>query len=290
MSRIANAFLPTDAAFAAGVNVPVIDVSAGGGQMGYVPDYTSWVSNQAYVRRHLICLLIEAPTIFQNLPSPDYWVGTLRALVEICALSITGLNQEITVETSDANPVGGGGQVQEEFTNVTFARSTPTFRWNERYGMAIYRFLAGWIRYGLMDPESKVASVNTIAGNAVPDMLADRYSATMIFIEPDPTMVNVQRSWLCTNMFPKRTGENSGQREITSAMEIGTLDIEFSALTQYGAGVDALAQRLLNSISITGANPYNAQAFVQAISADVSAQSIGFANGVEELVNNAAVV
>lgn len=290
MSRIQNVFLPPGAAFSAGANIPVVDVSAGGGQMGYTPDYTSWVSNQAMVRRNLICLLVEAPTIFQSLPSPDYWVGTLRALVELCALSITGLNLEITVETSDANPVGGAGQVQEEFTNVTMARSTPTFRWNERYGMAIYRFLAGWIRYGMMDPESKVASVNTIPGNAVPDMLADRYSATMIFIEPDPTMTTVNKSWLCTNMWPKRTGEQAGQRELTTAMEIATLDIEFAALTQFGAGVDALAQRLLNAISITGANPYNAQAFVQAITADVAAQSTGFANGVETLAETATIV
>lgn len=289
MSRLSDTFLASGSAFAKGVSAPVVDLR-NGGQMAYAPDLTSWVSNQAYVGRNIIPLLLEAPTAFQNLPNPDVWVGTFRSLVEQRALSITGLNQELTVDTSDANPVGGGGQVQEEFTNVTMARSTPTFRWNEAYNMAIYRFISGWIRYCMMDPESKVALVNTIAGNAVPDMLADRYSATMAFIEPDPTHTKVVRSWLCTNMFPKRTGELAGKRELTAALEIGTYDIEFTALTQQGLGVDQMCQQLLNAINITNANPYNKQAFIQAVSADVLATAQGYAKNVENIAAQAVQV
>jgi hypothetical protein len=291
MSRINNVFLPQGVAYAQGATNSMVDLRYGG-QNGYAPDLTSWVSNQAYVRKNLICLLVEAPTAFQNLDQPDYWVGTLRSLVELQALSITGLNMEMTVETSDANPVGGGGQVQEEFTNVTMQRSNPTFRWNERYGLAIYNFLTGWVRYCMMDPESKVASVNTIPGNAVPDMLADRYSATMAFIEPDPTHTKVNKAWLCTNMYPKNSigGSLGGQRELTQGGEIGTLDIEFSCLAQQGAGVIAFCQQLLNSINITNANPYNRQAFVSQISAEVTAQSQGYSNGIDTLAANAAVV
>lgn len=291
MSRINNVFLPQGVAYAKGATNSMVDLR-NGGQNGYTPDLTSWVSNQAYVRRNLICLLVEAPTAFQNLDQPDYWVGTLRSLVELQALSITGLNMEWTIETSDANPVGGGGQVQEEFTNVTVQRSNPTFRWNERYGLAIYNFLTGWVRYCMMDPESKVASVNTIPGNAVPDMLADRYAATMAFIEPDPTHTKVNKAWLCTNMYPKNGigGSLGGQRELTQGGEIGTLDVEFSCLAQQGSGVIAFCQQLLNSINITNANPYNRQAFVQAINANVTAQSQGYANGIENLAATAAVV
>lgn len=291
MSRINNVFLPQGVAYAKGATNSMVDLR-NGGQNGYAPDLTSWVSNQAYVRRNLICLLVEAPTAFQNLDQPDYWVGTMRSLFELQALSITGLNMEMTIETSDANPVGGGGQVQEEFTNVTMQRSNPTFRWNERYGLAIYNFLTGWVRYCMMDPESKVASVNTIPGNAVPDMLADRYAATMAFIEPDPTHTKVNKAWLCTNMYPKNSigGSLGGQRELTQGGEIGTLDVEFACLAQQGSGVIAFCQRLLNSINITNANPYNRAAFVSAISADVTAQSKGYGNGIEELAATAAVV
>lgn len=291
MSRINNVFLPQGVAYAKGATNSMVDLR-NGGQNGYTPDLTSWMSNQAYVRRNLICLLVESPTAFQNLDQPDYWVGTLRSLVELQALSITGLNMEWTIETSDANPVGGGGQVQEEFTNVTVQRSNPTFRWNERYGLAIYNFLTGWVRYCMMDPESKVASVNTIPGNAVPDMLADRYAATMAFIEPDPTHTKVNKAWLCTNMYPKNSigGSLGGQRELTQGGEIGTLDVEFACLAQQGSGVIAFCQQLLNSINITNANPYNRQAFVQAINADVTRQSQGYSNGIENLAATAAVV
>ena len=291
MSRINDVFLPQGSAFSRGTQAPVVDPS-NGGQMGYAPDYTTWVSNQAYVRRNLICLLVEPPSAFLNLPQSDKWIGTLRSLVEQQALSITGLSQELNIETVDSNPVGGGGQVQEEFTNVTMNRSTPTFRWNERYGMPLYRFFNGWVRYCMMDPETKVASINTLAGNAVPDMLADRYTMTCAFIEPDPTHTKVVRAWLCANMFPKGNigGNLNGQRELTAAGEIGSLDIEFSAITQYGEGVNAMAQRLLNAINITNANPYTRQAFVQNISADVLATANGYAKSVDQLAQQQATV
>ena len=285
MSRTNDVFLAQNQAYARGASNLVSNLELGG-QMGYAPDLTSWVNNQAYVRRNLIALLVEPPTAFLSLPDSQKWIGTLRALVEQQALSITGLNVALNVETSDSNPVGGGGQVQEEFINVTRARSTPTFRWNERYGMPIYRFFNWWISYCMMDPETKVAGINTVPGNAVPDMLADRYSMTVAFIEPDPTHTKVVRSWLCTNMFPNRgINEMAGQRELTAAGEILTHDIEFSALTQQGEGVNAMCQTLLNAISITNANPQLRQAFVQSISSEVLATSTGYARGVQDLAS-----
>lgn len=291
MARAADVFLPDGVAYAQGSQNPVIDLSKGG-QQGYTPDYTSWISNQAYVSRQVIPILVEAPTAFLNLQASDMWIATLRSLVELQPLSITGLQMEMTIETSDANPVGGGGQVQEEFTNVTMQRSTPTFRWNERYGLAIYNFLTAWVRYCMMDPESKVASVNTIPGNAVPDMLADRYTMTMAFIEPDPTHTKVVKAWLCTNMFPKNSigSALSGRREMAAGGEIATLDQEFSALTQQGAGVNAFCQRLLNQINITNANPFNREAFIQDIDAEVNNAPTGYAQGISDLAANAVTV
>lgn len=289
MSRISNVLLPEGTAYAEKSTNLMIDL-ANGGQQGFAPDLTSWISNQAYVRRNVIPILVEAPTAFNNLPNSSYWIGTLRSLVELQALSITGLSMEMTIETSDANPVGGGGQVQEEFTNVTYQRSNPSFRWNERYGLPIYHFLTGWVRYCMMDPESKVAGINTIAGNAVPDMLADRYTMTMMFIEPDPTHTKVVKAWLCTNMFPKNSigsGLN-GQRELTQGGEIVSMEQEFSALTQIGAGVNAFAQTLLNQMSITNANPYNRAAFINAISAEVTARPDSYASSINKTSTSAA--
>lgn len=288
MSRVTDAILQPNIGSAVGKQNPMLDLRFGG-QMGYTPDLTQWVSNQSYVRRNLICVLIEAPTGFGLLPNPEYWVGTLRALVELHALSITGLNGGLKVEVADTSPVGGAGEMHQDFTNVTRDRSTPVFRWNEKYGMPIFNFLQGWISGLMMDANSKVATVAT-TGSRPADMLADVYSATMLFIEPDTTHTKVVKSWLCTNMWPHGTGDFTGQRELQQAGEPVNIDVEFSAISQVGIGVDAFAQTILDSMSITGANPHNRPAFANAISADVAATTTGYKENISSLANSAIKV
>lgn len=283
MARVTDALLE-GRAFSRGATQPMLDLSYGG-QMGFSPDLREWVSNAAYVRRNVFCLLLEAPKAFTRLTdqNPDIWNRCLRALLELHPRTIEGLNAGLTVETAET-PVGGGGEVQEEFTNVTRARSQPVFTFDEKYGMPIQTFLYNWITYALMDPESKIANMGTLASNFPPDMLPDQYTATCIFIEPDPTHRKVVKSWLCTNMFPKGTGDILGSRDITSPMQLQQLNIEFTALTQFGLGVNQLAQRLLDNINITNANPYFRPAHVQEISPDVATHTgTGYEAKVENL-------
>lgn len=253
-----------------------------GGVNGFSPDMTEWVSNQSYIRRNVFCLLIEAPLGFNDLEQSDYWIGTLRALVELHPLSITGLNATLTAVFAET-PVGGAGQMQEDVTDVTESRSQIVFRWNEKYGMSINRFLRGWMTYLMMDPNSKVASINTLPGRTVTDMLADRTTATMIFIETDPTHTKVVKAWLSSNMQPKTTGDVTGSRDLTQPGEAVNYDVEFTGITVYNNGVNAFAQRLLNAINITGANPMNRAAWVDRIHADVVAQRKSYGQGIADL-------
>ena len=287
MSRLATAILQTGTAFSAGHQAPMLDLQLGG-QMGYAPDLTEWVSNQAYIRKNLICLLIEAPLGFKDLPNPEYWVGTLRSLVELHARSIDGLNATLEVDVSDT-PVGGGGQVHHHFTDVKMTPSNVTFKWDEKYGMPVSTFLRGWITNLLMDPDTKFANLSTM-GKKPADMLADMYAATMLFMEPDPTHTHIVKAWLVTNMFPKTTGEITGTRDLTQAGEPLTHDVAFTGIAQYSLGVDAFAQQMLNGINITGANPYNRPAFVQAITQDVAATKKSYSSNVSDLSNSAVRV
>lgn len=280
--RVADAILQPNFAYAAGHQAPMVDLQFGG-QMGYAQDLTEWVSNQAYVRRNMICLLVEAPKAFKLLPNPEYWIATLRALVELHPMSIDGLNAGLEVETIE-NPFGGGGQMQHDFTNVTETQSVPVFRWNEKYGMPISSFLRGWITNLLMDPNSKFANIATLGPQFAPgDMLADMYTATMAFIEPDPTHTRVVKSWLVTNMFPKGTGDITGRRDLTQAGEAQSIDVTFTGIAQFGLGVDYFCQQLLSGINLTGANPHLRPAFVDRIDADILAARKGYEDNVETL-------
>lgn len=278
MARLTDAII--SGAYTRDIDRPMLDLKYGG-QQGWAPNLTEWVSNAAYVTRPLICILLEAPRMFSVMPDPQKWISSLKALFEVHARSIDGLTQTLTVDT-DQHPVGGAGEQQEEIVNVTREKSSPKFSWNEKYGMPITTFLSYWIRYGMMDPETKFALLSTLNKSEVKDLLPDWYTATAIFIEPDPLHKKVTKAWLCTNMFPKTSGEIVAKRDLTASQEILTIDVEFSAISQVGLGVNKFAQQILDNINIQKADPFMRPSHINKVNADVdAANTTGYKNNTE---------
>lgn len=285
MARIENALLGKSA-FGANQSNPLLDLTHGG-QFGWAPNLTEWVSNQGYVRRNLVCILLEAPKFFSLMPNPEKWVECLRSLLEIHAKAIDGYNAGLEAEFEE-HAVGGAGEMQEELTDVKRARTTPKFSFTEKYGRPIQTFLQNWIQYGMMDPDTKYALIGTLAASQVPsDMLADWFTASVLVFEPDPTHRKVVNSWITTNMMPKGTGEITGKRDLTTAMELVTLDIDFTGISQSGLGTNLVAQRILDTINLENANPYLRPGFIQNISADVDKDTTGYKKGVNDLSSSA---
>jgi hypothetical protein len=289
MSRIASALLGSGIGPAQNYKNPMLDLTYGG-MHGWAPKLDEWVNNQQYIRQNVIPILLEAPTGFKFFPNPDVWISTLRSLMELHSLSITGLNAGLEVEFA-STPVGGSGQQQEDPTDVKETPSAVTHRWNEKYGMPVVRFWSQYIRYLLMDANSKFAGITTLAGakGEVTDMLADRRSFSMLYIEPDPTHTQVVKSWIVTNMMPKSSGEITGQHDKTAAGEPVTYDIAFTGIHQTGWGVQDFAQEVLDGMNITGADPYARAAFIKEISADVTASTnTGYKTSIDKVVENHA--
>ena len=282
MSRLTDAMMT--GGYTSDIDRPILDLK-NGGQNGWSPNLVEWQSNQAYVSRPLHCILLEAPRMFKVMPDSDKWIASLKALFEMHAYAIEGFNAELKVET-DTHDVGGGGEKQHEVVNVTRETSTPKFTFIEKYGRPIQTLLDYWIRYGLMDPETKFALLGTMGSSDVKDMLADWYSATCLFIVPDPLHKTVDKAWLTTNMFPTSTGQITGKRDLKSGQELLTLDIEFPGISQYGLGVNAFAQTILDKINTTNADPFMRPAFATGISADV-AKPDGYAAGISTLAGDA---
>lgn len=266
MSRLTNALLGNQA-YAVGATHPMLDMTYGG-QFGWSPDYSQWVSNQAYVRKNLICILLEAPKFFTLMPNSPVWFQTLKSMVELMPISIEGMNGTIEVEFDQHN-VGGAGEVQHEVTNATRTRSDPTFTYIEKYGLPIQTFLSAWIQYGMMDPETKTALITTLGGQAPADLLADWFTMSCLFMEPDPSGTKVVKSWVSTNMMPHGTGEMISKRDLNSASELLTLSINFTALSQFSLGTDIFAQKILTAINQTNANPMLRPSFIQGIDPNV---------------------
>jgi hypothetical protein len=285
MSRHIPEAILASKAFGTGSTQPMLDFTYGG-QQGWAPNLVEWVSNQAYVRRNLICVLLEAPQFFKLMPDPQKWVSSLKSLMELHCKSIEGFNAGLTVET-DEHPVGGAGEMQQEVTDVKRARTEPSFTFVEKYGMPIQTFLHNWITYGLMDPDTKFAMVGTLSNQKPEDLLADWYSMSCLFMEPDPQHRKVVKSWVTTNMFPKETGEIIGKRDLTTASEVLNITVPFTGISQFSLGTNLFAQKILNTINMNNSNPYLRPSFIQDISADVNAAQDGYKKNVEDLGKSA---
>lgn len=284
MTRLTNALLD-QRAFGRGSNQPMLDPTFGG-QMGYAPALAEWNSNQAYVRQQLIAVLLEAPKFFNYMPDPGKWVDTLKAIIEVHPRSIEGLNAGVTLEFEE-QAVGGAGEVQHEVTDSKRARSEPVHAYVDKYGMPIQSFIYQWITYGIMDPDTKFALINTLAGDKPTDMLADMYTCSVLYMEPDPSHRRVVKSWIGVNMMPKGTGEITGKRDLTAAKEMSALSIEWTGIFQFNLGTNQFAQTILDNINMNNANPYLRPAIVQEISPDVAASSTGYKAGIETLGSSA---
>lgn len=246
-----------------------------GGQNGAMTDFRGFVSNAAYVRKNVIPFLIEAPRAFRYMGNEEVWVGTLKSLIELHARSIEGLNMTLQVDFQD-NAVGGAGEVQSDWSDTKRTPSTPTFSWVDKYGLVINQFFEAWITGLLGDPITKYPTVISQGTDSPPDWLPDMRSATVLFVEPDPTHTKVQRAWLCCNMMPKTAGDAIGSRDLTQGGQFAEYSIEFTAMTQVGAGVNLFALKVLQSLNLSGLNPNLQQAFINDISADVQAQNVGY--------------
>lgn len=271
---------------------PMLDLMQGG-MHGWSPDLTQWISNQAYVRQNLVCILLEAPKFFDLLPDKVKWQEALKAMFELHCRSIDGYAMGLEAEFEE-HPVGGAGEMQEEVTNVKRARSVPKFTFIEKYGMPIQMLLYNWMTYGMMDPDTKYPMINTLRqsdGAEPKDILADWYTATVLVFEPDPTHSKIMKSWITTNMMPKSTGEMLGKRDLTTAKEILTLDVEFTGISQTGAGVNAFAEKILKAINIKNANPYLRPSFIKyegGMESDIAAVHDGYAENTDVLSKGAA--
>lgn len=264
MSRVKDSVLAADAAYAG--QTATNDLSFGG-QGGIAPNIGTvgadgknadiWISNQAYVKRNIIPVVLKYPKFFDYMgDSKDKLIASYKALIELHPLTIDGLTSGLTVEF-DEHAVGGSGEMQEEITNVTRARSTPSFTYKEKAGKSIQKFVDFIIRYGYMDPDTKQPLVAATLPDAAKKGIysPDFYTGSVLFIEPDILQHNAIDAWLSVNMMFKGNGDRTGKRDIHSPGEAPELTLESTAITLNNDVVIKLADKTLKAMTTIGFNP-----------------------------------
>jgi len=253
-----------------------------GGQNGFSQNLGEWLNNSAYVRKPVFGLLLTAPEGVTYMSDPDWWISTLKNLVELRPKSISGLNSKITNEFLETQ-LGWGGEQQYDFSGNKREQSSVSMTWDDIYGGSIGNFWEQFTLWFMADPLTGIAGISTLEGTRPTDMLPDMYSFTMLYIEPDRTMQSVVRSWLISNMAPKDTGDHEGKRDMGSQDEKVEHSIEFTGFQQVGLGPNLLAQAIMDEMNISNANGFMAPAYLQGVSADVAAANGGYITKMEEL-------
>jgi len=279
MPRYSNPFATQSGAYK-GQAVNTINL-AQAGTMQFAPDLANIASNTPHVARNLIPFLIEAPRFFQYSSNPDLMVRCLKAMIENHTRTIDGLNQTITLDTAD-NLVGGSGERIQTPTNVTRATSSPSHGMWELQGRAITKFIKWWITFGIGDENTKVPLVVADGQVSAEDYDATFYGATVLYVEPDPTMTEVVSAYLCTNMFPTATPPWENRKDASQLGQNIDMNIEFTATTDVSIGTMLYARQFLQSLNLAGMNPNETELWLEGISADVKAADMGIAEQLEE--------
>ena len=249
-----------------------LDLSVGG-QQGPLSDPKKWVSSASYVRQRMIAVLVEAPGHMKYMDDGEKRIAILKSLVEVMATNISGLTSKLDVSYAD-HKVSNAGEVHHTPTQVTRAVSEPVFVWPEKEGKAIFKFNSQLITDLIADPETGhpgLITKDAYIKDDSPEFLPDAISMTVLFFEPSKDMTRVTSVWLCTNMMPKTSGEDEGVRAIGEAGGTVEHSIPYTATTEVGKAVVAMAQKYLDDLNQKGFSPSALPAFYDSVSSDVAA-------------------
>ena len=240
-------------------NVEAIDIRHGG-QWGLLPiigeekigkPIHAWMHEQSYQRMDVIPIVLQTPKMFDLLPGSENWHQAIKALFEVHARTIDGLNASLTVETAEHN-LGLSGASVEEVVKVNREATKISIGLDERTGLPFETLFDVWIRYGLEDPDIGHPLITRVAD---PDSLpkhwtAEWYSCTVLFIEPDRLRRKVVHAWLVSDLKPKANPDIIGKKDKSASRELKQLTIDFGgfALPPTNRRVKQLAQSILDII------------------------------------------
>lgn len=246
-----NPFVDEGRGIAAGSNEPVLSLTKGGGVGGLVSDTNNYIQNALYLKRKLICVVLNTPLGFDLLPNPEMWHQSLKAIMEVHSKSITGIQSSLELEYAESQIAGDGGMIRE-ISNATRAQSTPAHVVQERRGKPVAKVIdEGWILNLLMDPLLKRPRVLALSDEAI-DLMPDKTSMTCLYFDTDHTFRYVSEAWLITDMRPENGTVVEGTTDIAAGSEALEHTLSFNGFQMVGAHIKALAQRELDRINEAG--------------------------------------
>lgn len=263
-------------------DAPRVNLSVSG-QNAHMPNISRFHANAAYIRKNLICKVLEMPDGFSHVKDGQVYVRNLKAICEMHALSWEGFNATLTVNSEETVVGASQGNFQQTPSNVVMARTEPVMTLEEKYNLSVAEMFDFWQRQFIMNEHTKFGDIFTNGASMPTDWLPNQYSASMIFFEPDPTFTYALRVWLCVNMYPMGGVEQTAKRSMTDDGERIEYTIPWSALTQVNTvGCFNLANTILKEMRITGTSPTLQPAVMTKVAANVADTKFGYTEAIEE--------
>jgi len=264
---IGNQYLnPADTNQYVGDGLPSIDIRHGG-QWGALPiiggiangkSINEWMHEQKYQKRPVIPTVISVPKMFDLLPNAAAWKSAVKAMIEVHAKTITGIDSSLTVETAEAD-LGISGAKFREAVKVTRASTNISITLEEKTGNPFEILLDVWIRYGLEDPELGAPLITRIVKkNKLPSIWSPEWTTmTVLYTEPDVFLRKPVHAWLVSNHFPTTNPDITGGKDKMASREFKDLSLELGgfAIPHTNKRVKKLAQVVLNNLELWNKDP-----------------------------------
>lgn len=269
-------FVPETSSLTRG-GAAAIDLTIGG-QGGPKRNSVNWDAQHLYVKGKARPFLLRAPGGFRWLPDSAKRVASLKRMVEVDAVSVTGLNSTITNEFAES--LVNKSEVMQTLLISKRERSNPVFTWELHKGKPEIILLSDWSNELMQDTESDHPAIigrDTYIAAGSPDLTLSDMTMSVAFavFNDELTGVVPNGAYVCTNMAPM-TIPDEATNVRGEAGEVGRIEVPFTALTIYGKPAMDLAQAILDSIN---KEAYAVDALTiseAAISADVAAAATGF--------------
>ena len=248
-------------------DIPGLDLKRGG-QWGLLPviggeangkPIHEYMHEQSYHRKDLIAIVLETPKGFDLLPNAKEWKMAIKALFEVHAKTISGLNSTLTVGVEN-KAMGLSGAEFVEPNDVTRESSSVVLGGiSERYGIPFETLLDVWIRYMIKDPDIKAPLINRLVDAfQLPEAwTADYYSCTVLYIEPDTMLRKPVHAWVVSNQFPQAGLEVIGSKD--KATPNGNKESEITmggiALPPTNKKVKELSAKILDALELWTKDP-----------------------------------
>lgn len=276
---IGNKFLEEEITGQEGKPLNSVDLTVAGaygwspvlGKIANGKNIAAWINNQGYIPQNIYSFLVQSPLGFDIMPNGDKLKKILKALIEIHAQTIKGIDLNMTGEYEEHDI--STGIKQHEFKRTVMGEIKVTYEWIEKFGKIVNTFWVTYFRYLLGDHITGQPLVCALPNwDNTKSYSADYKSFSVMYVEPDVTRKKVQDAVLITNHMPESAGTNTLSKDaVNGAGGLVTQAISLTGIPlYYNKEVNEFAGRLLQDMSSTFHDPNTLPSFLVEVKPDVA--------------------